>query len=303
MERGTTVDSTSERMVSTPRGPLLVRPVEASDADGLIALYEGLDADDRYRRFFSGFRPDRRFVASEVARASTGGFELVAVTPDGQVVAAAGWVPLPDGDGELDITVDRAWRGWLGPFLFDALLDAASARGVRNLQAEVLLLNRPMLALARSRGFVTMSHPDRTVVRIALGAGDRMPSWPDRSGPRVLVETPGGHWHAEEAAEAAGLRVLVCSGPSSAGAGGRSGCPELAGRPCPLVADADVVVVCHPPDDPAWDAIRGAHRRLDPGTAVVVEPGARGRPADGEQVVVGADAEVASAVSRVAGAG
>jgi hypothetical protein len=40
---------------------LTVRPVTATDVDGLVALDDDLSDDDRYRQFFSGFRPPRSF--------------------------------------------------------------------------------------------------------------------------------------------------------------------------------------------------------------------------------------------------
>ena len=40
---------------------LTVRPVATTDVDALVALYDGLSDDDRYWRFFSGFRPPRSF--------------------------------------------------------------------------------------------------------------------------------------------------------------------------------------------------------------------------------------------------
>ena len=247
------------------------------DADGLLHLYDQLSADDRHRRFFSGFRPDRAFVDREARVVEHGGFGLVAElspgTDDARIVGAAGYVPLPDGDGELAITIARGWRGWLGPFLLDVVLGAAASSGIRNLQADVLFLNRQMLAMARSRGFVTMAHPDTSVVRIAIGTRG-MPRWPESDvRPRVLVEVPGGHWVAEDAAREAGLQVLACSGPGGASAGGRWGCPVQRGLPCPLATDADVVVVCHPADDPAWTAVRSAHEHLH---AVPVVEGAAG---------------------------
>jgi hypothetical protein len=47
--------------VHLPGGELLtVRPVTPADVDGLVALYDGLSEDDRYRRFFTGTCPPRR---------------------------------------------------------------------------------------------------------------------------------------------------------------------------------------------------------------------------------------------------
>lgn len=161
---------------------LAIRPATEADVDGLCRLYDRLSPDDRYRRFFSSYRPSRDFVRRMVTATERGGIALVATvaTPTGveEVVAEAGCSLLDDGDGELAITVDRRWRGWLGPVLLDALLTAAAGRGIPNLEADVLVTNPPMLALARSRGAVTMSRPDWTVVRLLIGTRGRTPTRP-----------------------------------------------------------------------------------------------------------------------------
>jgi hypothetical protein len=60
---------------------LSIRPMRASDAEGLIALYAGLDEDDLYRRFFSGHPPPESFVQKMTKVTERGGFGLTAVTP------------------------------------------------------------------------------------------------------------------------------------------------------------------------------------------------------------------------------
>lgn len=252
---------------------LRVRPVEPSDVDALADLYSRLDDDARYRRFFSMYRPDRAFFERMVAVRDRGGEGLVALVREGsaapeQLVAEASFELLLNGDGELGMTVDRAWRGWLGPYLLDALLEAAAARGVPNLEADVLLTNGPMLALARCRGYAAIPNGDWSVVRGIIATRGAAPSWPgphDRL--RVLVEGAGGRWHAESAAASAGIEVLGCPGPEGRG---RS-CPLLRGERCPLAADADAIVVSHPPDTPRWRAVRQAHEELHPGVPVFVE--------------------------------
>lgn len=296
--------SSSIREVPVGHGMLTVRPVEDADVDRLTDLYAGLGTTDRYLRFFCGFRPDRAFVLHEAHATDTGGFELVAElrAHDGpaEIVAAAGWAPLPDGDGELAITVAKSWRGWLGPFLLDALLEAAAQHGLANLQADVLVQNRSMLALVRRRGFVTRGHPDLGVVRVVLGAAERLPTWPTRDGrPRVLVEVPGGHWHAEEQLEEAGLQAMTCPGPG--GVGG-SGCPAVVtGSRCSLAAAADVIVVCHPPNDEDWTTLREAHQRVHSQVPVCVEPGRQpAPPVTGERTIPsGEDHAVAGFVRLV----
>lgn len=295
--------SSSSRAVPLPEGrTLIVRDVEPADVEGLRALYAGLDQHATYQRFFSAFRPGPDFFEEMATITERGGFGLVAAVTDEagaeELVGEAGYTLLPDGDGELAITVAEPWRGWLGPFLLDALLAAAAARRVPNLQADVLVTNGPMLALVRSRGYATMDHPDGTVVRVAIGTSGPTPSWPDpHERPRVLVEAPGGRWHAEEAARAAGLQVLVCPGPGAAG----SRCPALRGQTCPLAAGADAIVVSHARHDDGWLALPDAHAHLHRGVPVCVELGPSDEAVGDELVVPGGDEpEVVAFVQRLA---
>ena len=309
------VPAFASREIPLPSGGLLVvRPVTSADVDGLAALYDNLSDDDCFRRFFSVSPPDRAFLEDAVRTVERDGFGLVAVAGDGGervIVGEATYAPLPDGDAEFGITVDRRWRGWLGPYLLDALLAAAAARGVPNLQADVLVRNRRMMELAAARGYATMDHPDWTVVRIVVGTSGTTPRWPRRDGrPRVLVEVPGGRWHAEEAAREAGLRVVACPGPVRGGVG----CPVLEGEPCPLAAGADAIVVSRPPGGAEWRALLGAHATLHPGIPLCIEsePAAGGEaeglalaapwppPEWGGSAVVGLVARLAEAHARAA---
>ena len=120
-------------------GELVVRRVTADDVDGLAALCGPVDGD-RYRRFFSYFAPERPFFERIAAVASWGGYGLVAVEVsrgagggdgDGRVVGEASYELLPNGDGELAMAVADDHRGWLGPYLLDALVEAAAAWGCR----------------------------------------------------------------------------------------------------------------------------------------------------------------------------
>lgn len=269
---------------------LVVRPATPADADGLAALYEHLADQDRYLRFFSYYRPPRSFFEQLATLAERGGYELVVVVCDASgkeadVVAEAGYAPSKDGgDPELAITVADGWRGWLGPFLLDALVDVAAARGVHNLRAEILLTNGPMLALVRARGYVTLDHAGWSSVTVRIGTEGCTPTWHDRAtGGRVLVEASGGRWTGEDQARAAGLHVLVCPGPGAYPAH----CPALEGRACPLAADADGIIVVPRPDDPRWTALLDAHARLHPNVPVVVQRG-------------GSDPAVAAFVQRLA---
>jgi hypothetical protein len=64
----------------------------------------------------------------------------------------------------------------------------------------------------------------------------------DTSGrrPRILVEAPMHPWHAivTEAQALHDCDVVFCGGPDATG----DECPAVRGEPCPLAADADVIV-------------------------------------------------------------
>ncbi len=250
-----------------------LRTMRPSDAPGLRDLFASMGEDDLVRRFFSGRPPPDQFVERMARVADRGGIGLVAVLDgpgvDGTVVAEAACELLPDGNGELGITVSPQLRGWLGPFILDALVSAAARQGIPAVEADVLMANRPMLALLRRRGLAGMAHSERpATVRVVISTGGRVPPWPwgRRAGRRrLLVEHPAAEWHADDAARAAGYDVLVCPGP-----GGRwSGCPALRGEPCPLVAGADVVVDALP--GRTGEIVLDAHHRLQPTVPVCVE--------------------------------
>jgi len=101
-------------------------------------------------------------------------------------------------------------------------------------------------------------------------------SWPEGSGPRVLIENPD---LGEVGALAADLRsqgyvVALCPGPQEAAPAER--CPLLAGDGCVLAQQADVVVMTTTLSDAA--AIRSDHR-WHQRPLLVVEPGQEVDPA------------------------
>jgi len=247
-----------------------VRQMAEHDIAGLDELYKGLSVDDTYRRFFSAFAA-RGFASKWYARTRAEGFGLVAILddelPEARVVAEAGYVLLANGDAEFGMAVAQDWRGWLGPYLLDVLVEVAAANGIPNLEADILTENRPMKTLVRRRGMVMMGDDeDFTVVRVAIAAASPgRPSWPATPGRhRLLVEAQGGRWaHAADAGRA-GFEVLTCGGQDAR-------CPALDGHVCPLADGADVIVVARPPSDPRTQSLIEAHARLHPNVPVIVQ--------------------------------
>jgi len=260
---------------------VVVRHVASTDEAGLFQLYAGLDEDDRYLRFFCPYRPTDEFI-DKLANPGAGEARVVAEFVDGsgkQLIAEAGYSLLDNGNGEFAMVVARDWRGWLGPYLLDLVIDIAAANHVPNLEAEVLAANRTMLALLRARGCAFLEHDGWNEYRMMVGTGADGLSWPvRRDRPRVLVETPTGRWHLESSARAAGMQVITCGGP-----GHSLPCPVLTGGECALVADADAIVVRKPPDDPTWDRLTRSHSATHPDIPVIVE--AAGDRARGTELV------------------
>jgi GNAT superfamily N-acetyltransferase len=274
---------------------LVVREVVEADLPALDALYAGLDDAARYRRFFSLYRPGDRFFRRLLDASRNGGACLVVLVGEGddeELVAEADYQALPNGDAELAMTVDAHWRGWLGPYLLDALVEHAAAHGIPNLEADALVTNRPMRALLRSRRCGTLPRAEWTVERAIIGVDGGPPRWPpQQTGRRVLLEGGSGHWPTEDAADAAGYEVIACAGPGTC----PRRCPLLAGEPCPLVDGADAVVMVRSTTGPTWDRIRAAHRDQHPDLPVIVESGSR---SDGPGVVEAVAERLGDGVTR-----
>lgn len=232
---------------------LQVRIAQASDGPALLALYQRLSPDDLRKRFFSGFHPEQEFIDSWIDRSRQGGIVLVVAEPDHadehgheRIVADAGYVPISSDVAELAITIDADHRGWLGPYLLDLLVEQARIDGIANLEAEVLSSNCSMIALLRARGCAFIPSDDPSLARLMIGTAGSTPVWPaDAPHPRVLVEGSTGSWAGARAAAQAGVSVMVCPGPER---GRTHRCPLLADQRCPLLDEADAVVVALPVD-------------------------------------------------------
>jgi RimJ/RimL family protein N-acetyltransferase len=149
-----------------------VRPLRDEDAPALDRLFEGLSLDDRYHRFLSVYHPPRDALEHMIHLPDEHGCGLIALVTDAtgkeEPVAEATCSALADGNGELGITIARRWRGWLGPFMLDALLEAAAARGFPNVEADIMSENRSMLALMRARGAETSRRADPGIVHVQI---------------------------------------------------------------------------------------------------------------------------------------
>ena len=172
---------------------LTVRAIAQADVQGLDTLFGKLSEEDQYHRFFHPYYPDQKFLERMTRAEDEGGYRLVAVAsgPQDSLVAEAGYAILPDGDGEFTLTVAPGWQGWrLGSHLLDILVTAAAARGVPNLQADIMLDNTRMLALLSRRGYLTLDQYELREARVAIAAAQPARGGPRRRGSAAVTNYP-----------------------------------------------------------------------------------------------------------------
>lgn len=266
--------------VDLPSGQsLLIRDIEPSDVQRLHDLYGGLDADARYRRFFTSVLPGPEFFERLAHIDDRAGRSLVVIDldadsgDDGIIVAEADYEVLDNGNGEMAMTIDRAWRGWLGPYLLGLLCAAAERRGVPNLEATILTSNRPMRALTRNRGEGILPTSDWQTVRVVFSSAGAAPTFAPTDRPRVLVEMRSTAFDALDALEDGGYEVIGCSGREHS----PTPCPLDCDQACPLAAGADLIVVATPE---RRDHLLRGHADHHGGVPVIVLPRRAGVPID-----------------------
>jgi RimJ/RimL family protein N-acetyltransferase len=164
-----------------------LRPIRPDDQAHLIEFYDRLSRHTAYQRFFTVMRrlpPDwarllatvdyRRRLALIAEHAGPGGLELVGV---------GRYEPTDREDtAEVAFVVQDGWQNrGLGTVLFQDILAAAVARGMRRFVAYVLADNLRMLDLISRFTEVEQRKTDHGIVEIAFRprpaqAGGRTPS-------------------------------------------------------------------------------------------------------------------------------
>jgi GNAT superfamily N-acetyltransferase len=129
-----------------------IREVRVGDEDAIERLLGGLDAQSRYRRWFTAgvdIAKAEDWAAHPGRFHAVGLLAFVEAAPAGHAVI----IPLADGRGEVAFEVAAAWRrhGIAGALL-ERLLEVAADRGLREIYADVLPDNADMLAVLREHG-------------------------------------------------------------------------------------------------------------------------------------------------------
>jgi len=154
----------------------VIRSLTPADGPALFALHDEVSDDALRMRFFNVSRPAARsYVEHVLAHPET--LALVAEV-DGRVVGFATAEPIyrdtvdtvdTFDTVEIALLVSDAHHGQgLGTLLMEHLFALARDRGVRRVEAEVLVENHPMLEVLAHAGFGLTQHPDRGVVTVTL---------------------------------------------------------------------------------------------------------------------------------------
>jgi GNAT superfamily N-acetyltransferase len=174
-DRGVLVELDNDRRVR-------IRPIRAGDKRGMLAAFERLSEESRYRRFFSPLPALPPAMAAnftdvdDVTQLAWAVFDPGAESEvgdeSGLAVAAARLFPDMEQPGTADATlvvVDDYQRKGLGRFLIELLVGTAALAQLHTLRFEVLSENRAMRALLGSLSATRARKQDEpTVVQYEL---------------------------------------------------------------------------------------------------------------------------------------
>ncbi|HEY1487910.1 MAG TPA: GNAT family N-acetyltransferase [Micromonosporaceae bacterium] len=156
-------------------GWIHVRPIQPSDADGLVDLHTRMSERTRYFRFFGAYprmpSADRqRFVTVDHRNREA----LVAVL-DNDLIAVARYERLASAtDAEVAFVVaDAHQRRGIAPALLGRLVLAAQEAGIARFVAEVLPGNAPMMRVFARAGFEIEHEYADGVIHVAFSINEK----------------------------------------------------------------------------------------------------------------------------------
>ena len=140
---------------------MILRPAVAADRPLLVAAFERLSPESRYRRFFAPVKsmsgPLLDYLTA-IDYVDHFAWAAIAAEPgplgDPYGVGVSRYIRLADpAAAEMAVTVVDDWQGkGLGRILLDALVLEALENGIERLEGDVLDENRPMHELLRRTG-------------------------------------------------------------------------------------------------------------------------------------------------------
>jgi acetyltransferase len=153
-----------------------LRPILPEDEPSLIQAFEQLPQEARYYRFFSPLPEMPHAMAARLSQIDYDREMAWVLTEpdtkgDNPIFGVARLIAEPDFDRAeyaLVVLPDLAGHG-VGTRMMEILLDYARARGIGEVQGEVLSENRAMLGICKKLGFATRFHPqDKSIVQVRM---------------------------------------------------------------------------------------------------------------------------------------
>jgi acetyltransferase len=146
-----------------------LRAMGKSDEAAILHAFDQLSPDARYMRFMRVVgEPNLERLRKALASFPESGLGIVATAGGSDIVGSAVFLIGNDPNRcEFSTTVADSYGGQgLGRALMDALIGAATQRGLREMEGFVLARNQPMLRLTARLGFGITPDPDDASVRI-----------------------------------------------------------------------------------------------------------------------------------------
>jgi RimJ/RimL family protein N-acetyltransferase len=164
-----------ERQVTLRDGaPVRLRPIRSDDQTRLIELYDRLSQHTAYQRFFTVMRrlpPDWAKLLATVDYRRRLALVAEHDGPHGPELVAVGRYEPTDREDTVEVAfvVQDGWQNrGLGTILFQGVLEAAVARGIRRFVAYVLADNLRMLDLIRRFADVEQRRLEQGVVEVVF---------------------------------------------------------------------------------------------------------------------------------------
>lgn len=189
----TPVSAPALRLLPGGLAPWDLRRARPRDEQAVVALYDRLSTESRYRRFH-GIPGDRvvRAEAERVAHCTDGDWSWVAATYDGTVVGVVRLVRAADGSHEIAVVVDDDWHGrGVGGRLVRWALASGARAGVRSVIARVQGDNTAALGLFRSLPGARAAFDDGEILVTVPTVAPARPAADDRRGAGRLA---GRRW-------------------------------------------------------------------------------------------------------------
>jgi GNAT superfamily N-acetyltransferase len=146
-----------------------IRAVEATDRDALLTLNDHVSDRSLYRRFFIVSRHAAVAYVDQLLRPSSIDHQALVGLVDGELVGVASYERSGTARAEIAVLIeDRYQHMGIGTKLIEALVDIARRDGIRQLVADVLTGNSPMIAMVRQLGLPTSIRAEGDTVVMSL---------------------------------------------------------------------------------------------------------------------------------------